>query len=85
MKRRAALAAAVLACGGALQGCAQYYYGDRASVAPVDLVKAGYAQHLLTVAASDHTVRLLPPLTITDEEIAEAVARLDRAAAKLEV
>ncbi len=58
--------------------------GLKCRVAPVDLVKAGYAQHLLTVAASDNTVRLLPPLTITDEEIAEAVARLDRAAAMLE-
>lgn len=58
--------------------------GLKCRVAPVDLVKAGYAQHLLTVAASDNTVRLLPPLTITDEEIAEAVARLDRAAATLE-
>ncbi len=59
--------------------------GLKCRVAPVDLVKAGYAQHLLTVAASDNTVRLLPPLTITDEEIGEAVARLDRAAATLEV
>ena len=29
------------------------------------------------------TIRLLPPLTITDEEIAEAVDRLDRAATAL--
>ena len=44
------------------------------------VVKAGYARHLLTVPAADNTVRLLPPLTITDDEIAEAVARLDAAA-----
>ena len=48
-----------------------------------DLVKAGYAQHLLTVPAADNTLRLLPPLNITDDEIAEAVSRLDRAAASL--
>jgi len=50
---------------------------------PADLVKAGYAEHVLTVAAADDTLRLLPPLTITDDEIAEAVARLDRAAGRL--
>jgi acetylornithine/N-succinyldiaminopimelate aminotransferase len=57
--------------------------GLKCKVAPADLVKAGYAQHLLTVPAADNTLRLLPPLNITDEEIAEAVARLDRAAASL--
>ena len=45
-----------------------------------DVVKAGYGEHILTVPAADNTVRLLPPLTITDDEIAEAVARLDKAA-----
>ena len=59
--------------------------GLKCRVAPADLVKAGYAQHLLTVAASNNTVRLLPPLTITDEEITEAVTRLGRAAATLDV
>ena len=48
-----------------------------------DVVKAGYAQHLLTVAAADNVVRILPPLTITDDEIAEAARRLDAAAAAL--
>ncbi|MEX5727533.1 acetylornithine/N-succinyldiaminopimelate aminotransferase [Rhodovulum iodosum] len=48
-----------------------------------DVVQACYAQNLLTVPAADNIVRLLPPLTITDEEIAEAVARLDAAAAAL--
>ncbi|AXC48814.1 aspartate aminotransferase family protein [Paracoccus suum] len=58
--------------------------GLRCRVAPTDLVKAGYDQHLLTVAAADNTLRLLPPLTITEDEIAEAVARLDRAATAVE-
>ncbi len=57
--------------------------GLKCRIAPTDVVKAGYAQHLLTVPAADNTLRLLPPLNITDEEIAEAVARLDRAAASL--
>ncbi|MDJ0825225.1 MAG: aspartate aminotransferase family protein [Rhodobacter sp.] len=45
-----------------------------------DVVAAGYAQHVLTVPAAENTVRVLPPLTITEDEIAEAVARLDAAA-----
>ncbi|MTE01987.1 acetylornithine/succinylornithine family transaminase [Paracoccus sp. YIM 132242] len=57
--------------------------GLKCKVAPTDVVKAGYAQHLLTVPAADNTLRLLPPLNIADDEIAEAVARLDRAAASL--
>ena len=58
--------------------------GLKCRVAPGDLVKAGYAEHILTVAAADNTLRLLPPLTINDAEIAEAVARLDRAAGRLD-
>ncbi|MFN3526132.1 MAG: aspartate aminotransferase family protein [Paracoccus sp. (in: a-proteobacteria)] len=54
--------------------------GLKCKVAPVDLVRAGYGQHLLTVPAADNTLRLLPPLNIADDDIAEAVARLDRAA-----
>jgi acetylornithine/N-succinyldiaminopimelate aminotransferase len=46
-------------------------------------VSAGYANHVLTVGAADNVVRILPPLTISDEEIAEGVARLDRAATSL--
>ncbi len=58
--------------------------GLKCTPAPADVVKAGYAQHLLSVPAADNVLRLLPPLTITDAEIAEAVARLDRAATELE-
>ncbi|MFC0812231.1 aspartate aminotransferase family protein [Paracoccus panacisoli] len=57
--------------------------GLKCKVAPADVVKAGYAEHLLTVPAADNVLRLLPPLTITDDEISEAVARLDRAAGQL--
>ncbi|MBN2760549.1 MAG: aspartate aminotransferase family protein [Rhodobacteraceae bacterium] len=48
-----------------------------------DVVKAAQAQHLLTVPAADNVVRLLPPLTITAEELAEAIFRLDNAAQTL--
>ena len=41
-------------------------------------------EKLLSVAAGDNVVRLLPPLIIEEAEIAEAVQRIDRAAAKIE-
>ena len=54
-------------------------------VAPnTEVVKAGYAQHILTVAASDNVLRLLPALNIPDADIAEALKRLDAAATALE-
>jgi acetylornithine/N-succinyldiaminopimelate aminotransferase len=58
--------------------------GLKCKVAPADVVKAGYGAHVLTVAAADDTVRLLPPLTISDAEIEEALRRLDAAATALE-
>ncbi|MBK1637256.1 aspartate aminotransferase family protein [Rhodovulum adriaticum] len=57
--------------------------GLKCKVTNTDVVQAGYARHLLTVPAADNVVRLLPPLTITDDEIAEALSRLDAAAAAL--
>jgi acetylornithine/N-succinyldiaminopimelate aminotransferase len=41
------------------------------------------AEHMITVGAGDNVVRLLPPLIIGDNEISEAVARIDRACARL--
>ncbi|SLN72570.1 aspartate aminotransferase family protein [Roseisalinus antarcticus] len=58
--------------------------GLRCKAPNTDLVNAAYAEEILTVAAADNVVRLLPALTITDEDLAEAVDRLDRAAARLE-
>ncbi|GMG82982.1 aspartate aminotransferase family protein [Paralimibaculum aggregatum] len=52
--------------------------------AAADLVAAGRAAGLLTVPAAENVVRLLPPLTVSEDEIAEAVRRLDRAATALE-
>ncbi len=45
-----------------------------------DIVKAGYAAGVLTVAAADNVLRLLPALNITEADITEALTRLDRAA-----
>jgi acetylornithine/N-succinyldiaminopimelate aminotransferase len=38
---------------------------------------------MITVSAGDNVMRLLPPLIISEQEIAEGVARLDRACLKL--
>ncbi len=48
-----------------------------------DVVAAGYDNEVVTVPAADNVVRLLPPLNISDEEIAEAVDRLEKAATQL--
>ncbi|MEI6985458.1 MAG: aspartate aminotransferase family protein [Rhodospirillaceae bacterium] len=47
------------------------------------VVDALRSQGLLTVGASDNVVRLLPPLIVSDAEIQEAVAILDRTATVL--
>ena len=57
--------------------------GIKCKAPNIDVVNAGYAQEVLTVPAADNVIRLLPPLTITDDEISEAVARLDAAATSL--
>lgn len=54
--------------------------GLKCVIANTDVVKAGYGQHLLTVAASDNVIRLLPALNIPDADIAEALKRLDATA-----
>jgi len=48
-----------------------------------DLVAACYAEELLTVAAADNVVRLLPALNISEEDIGIALSRLDKAAARV--
>ena len=57
--------------------------GLKCRCAPADLVQAAYAEHLLTVPAADNVLRILPALNIPDEDIVEAVERLDRAAGRL--
>ena len=54
--------------------------GLRCRPAAADVVQASYAEQLLVVPAAENTIRLLPALNISDEEIAEALARLDRVA-----
>ncbi|AUQ99755.1 aspartate aminotransferase family protein [Phaeobacter inhibens] len=58
--------------------------GLKCVAANTDVVAAGYEAEVVTVPAADNVVRLLPPLTLTDEDIAEAFARLDQAATLVE-
>jgi acetylornithine/N-succinyldiaminopimelate aminotransferase len=58
--------------------------GLKCKPAPAEVVKAAYARHLLTVPAADNVLRLLPALTISEDDMAEAVRRLDAAASDLE-
>mgnify|MGYP001627782780 FL=1 len=48
-----------------------------------DLVNAGYDADVILVPAADNVARLLPPLTISEDEIAEAVTRIATAASTL--
>ncbi len=58
--------------------------GLKCKVANTDLVQAGYDENILTVPAADNVVRLLPPLNISDDDIATAIAALDAAATGLQ-
>lgn len=58
--------------------------GLKCRPAPAEVVKAGYGAGVLTVAAADNVLRLLPALNIPDVDIAEALTRLDQAATHLE-
>ena len=58
--------------------------GLKCKASNLDIVKAAYGEHLLTVPAADNVIRLLPALNISAPEITEALARLDRAATALE-
>ena len=58
--------------------------GLKCKVTNTDVVKANYAQHLLTVPAADNVIRLLPALNIPDADITEALSRLDKAATAVE-
>jgi acetylornithine/N-succinyldiaminopimelate aminotransferase len=57
--------------------------GLRAVVPATSLVDELRAERMITVASGDNVVRLLPPLIVSEDEIAEAVRRLDRACARV--
>jgi acetylornithine/N-succinyldiaminopimelate aminotransferase len=58
--------------------------GLRLKVPPASFAEAALTQKILVIPAGDNVVRLLPPLVVTEEEIAEGVRRLDSACAAVE-
>jgi acetylornithine/N-succinyldiaminopimelate aminotransferase len=58
--------------------------GLRAVVPSAELVDELRAEKMIAVAAGDNVVRMLPPLIIGEDEIAEGVARIERACARLQ-
>ncbi len=53
--------------------------GLKLRVPPGDFAALARNRRLLTIPAGDNTLRLLPPLTISDSELDDAVARLEGA------
>jgi acetylornithine/N-succinyldiaminopimelate aminotransferase len=58
--------------------------GLRSEVPAAELVDALRDEKMITVAAGDNVVRLLPPLIIDETEMATALASIDRAATRIE-
>jgi acetylornithine/N-succinyldiaminopimelate aminotransferase len=58
--------------------------GLRTAVPNGEFVAALRAENLLAAAAGDNVVRLLPPLVVTEADLAQAIERIDRAATQLE-
>ncbi|WP_170516948.1 aspartate aminotransferase family protein [Ruegeria atlantica] len=58
--------------------------GLKCKATNTDVVNAGYENEVITVPAADNVIRLLPPLTLTEDDIAQAMIRLDKAAAQVE-
>jgi len=58
--------------------------GLRTHVPNTDFIAAARAQKLILIAAGDNVARLLPPLIVTDADVAEAMSRLDAACAAIE-
>jgi acetylornithine/N-succinyldiaminopimelate aminotransferase len=58
--------------------------GLKVKVPNTEFAAAARQEKLLTIPAGDNVVRLLPPLIISEDELAEGVRRLDAACAKLE-
>lgn len=57
--------------------------GIKTRVPNVDFVGVARDEHLLTVPAGDNVVRILPPLTVTAEEVREGLVRIEKVAEKL--
>ena len=58
--------------------------GLKCKVSNMDVVNSCYEQQLLTVPGGDNVVRILPPLTISQEELHLLTKKLEKAASNLE-
>jgi acetylornithine/N-succinyldiaminopimelate aminotransferase len=58
--------------------------GVKLRVPNTEFAAAARDEHVLTIPAGDNVVRLLPPLVISEEEIAEGVRRLGAACERME-
>jgi acetylornithine/N-succinyldiaminopimelate aminotransferase len=58
--------------------------GLKLKAPPADFAEAALGQNLLVIPAGDNVVRLLPPLVVGEEELAEGARRLDAACAAVE-
>jgi acetylornithine/N-succinyldiaminopimelate aminotransferase len=58
--------------------------GVRLGVPPPEAVAAALAEKLLIVGAGENVIRVLPPLNVEDDEIAEGIDRLARAFTRLQ-
>jgi acetylornithine/N-succinyldiaminopimelate aminotransferase len=54
-------------------------------IAPGEVVKAATDEKLLLVGAGDNTVRVLPPLNVSDDEISDGAERIARALTRVRV
>jgi len=58
--------------------------GLKLKVPPADFAQAALANKILVIPAGDNVVRIMPPLVVSDEEIAEGARRLEGACAEVE-
>jgi acetylornithine/N-succinyldiaminopimelate aminotransferase len=53
--------------------------GVKTKIPPAEFAKLARDEKLLTIPAGDNVTRFVPPLIVSEEEVAEAVRRLDKA------
>ena len=57
----------------------------KSEIEPPAVVKAALEEQLLLVGAGDNTVRVIPPLTVSEEELREGTERIARALQKISI
>jgi acetylornithine/N-succinyldiaminopimelate aminotransferase len=58
--------------------------GLRTQVTNTDFIAAARTQKIILIGAGDNVARMLPPLIVSDSDVAEAMSRLDAACAAIE-